>query len=79
MSRELWKKCATTDYSNPAAVEWVERYLPGLAGCLIDIEDMEAIYRAINVLEGLKLKYKLTENNLPLVALGPLSCLLGTN
>lgn len=58
MSRELWKKCVNTDYRKPAAKYWLEKYAPELVDKLMLMEDMEAIYRAINVLEGLKLKYK---------------------
>jgi len=58
MSRELWKKCVRTDYSNPTARDWIAKYVPELLPGALEIEDLRQLYTAINVLEGLKLKYK---------------------
>ena len=62
MSRELWEKCVRTDYSNPSVRQWMDKYTPTLVQNEMERDDLAALYTAINIIEGLKLKYKLTEN-----------------
>lgn len=58
MSKELWKKCANTDYNTSLTTAWVKKYIPELSGTLMTLEDASAICVAIDVLESIKLKYK---------------------
>ena len=58
MTKELWKKCAKTDYSKPYEKSFIERYVPELAAYPVTTEDIQVLYAAINLIEGVKLKYK---------------------
>lgn len=58
MTKDLWKKCAKTDYSRPTAKCWIELYASQLLKYELTLEELAHLHQAINVIEGLKDKYK---------------------